>query len=77
MNAMAIKGRLHEYIETADSEHLAAMYVVLQKDMAPSNQYDEDTLKMLYQRVEDDMKGLSKSYTVAEAMASIRISKDK
>jgi len=77
MNAVAIKGRLHEYIEQADDKHLAAIYVLLEKEIGPSYQYDAATLEMLYERVESDLKGLSKSYTAEEALASVRNTKNK
>ena len=77
MDATTIKGRLHEYIETADTEHLAAIYVLVQKELDAPNRYDADTIKMLYDRLEDDLKGNSRSYTVEEAFALVRQSKNK
>jgi len=77
MDTVAIKGRLHEYIEQADNKHLAAMYVLLEKEIKPSYRYDAETLEMLYKRMEDDMKGISRSYTPEEAIASIRNTKKK
>ncbi len=77
MDTVAIKGQLHEYIEHADSKHLAAIYVLLEKEIAPSYKYDVATLEMLYQRVDSDLKGLSASYTVEEALATIRNTKNK
>jgi len=75
MNTSVIKGRLHEYIEQADNKHLEAIYVLLEKEIAPPHQYDAATLEMFYQRVDNDLKGLSKSYTVEEAIASVRNTK--
>lgn len=72
MNTTAIKGRLHEYIETADNEHLAAIYLLLQKELKEPYLYDTATLSMLYQRLEEDLQGQSKSYTVEEAFAIVR-----
>ena len=77
MNPVSIKSRLHEYIEQADNKHLAAIYVLLEKEIEPSYQYDAATLEMLYQRVDSDLKGLSISYTVEEALASVRNTKNK
>lgn len=77
MNESTIREQLHEYIEHADSQHLAAMYVLLQKELPQQHTYDSDTLAMLYRRLEEDLKGASKTYTVTEAMAAVRSSKRK
>ena len=68
MNTAIIKDRLHEYIDKADDKHLEAIYILLEKELEPSFQYDTTTLEMLYQRREKHLKNESKSYTAAEAM---------
>lgn len=75
MDTAVIRERLHEYIEVADSEHLAAIYILLQKEMPERTQYDAETLSMLYRRLEEDLAGKSKFYTVSEAFASVRNNK--
>lgn len=75
MNTAVIKGLLHEYIETADNAHLTAMYVLLEKQLPATANYDANTLKVLYNRVEADLEGRSKSYTAAEAFAIVRSKK--
>lgn len=77
MNTETIKERLHEYIEQADNEHLAAIYVLVEKEISPSNEYDAATLEMLYQRVDNDLKGISPSYSVEEALAFVRNTSSK
>lgn len=77
MNTTAIKGQLHEYIDQADNEHLAAIYVLLKREIGKRHKYDTDTLAMLYGRMEADLKGMSKSYTVEEALSSIRNANNK
>ena len=72
MKTEIIRGKLHEYIERADDEHLAAMYVLLCNEINSGYPYDEKTLGMLYDRVEKDLKGLSKSYSSSEALSYIR-----
>ncbi len=72
MNTETIKGRLHEYIEHADSKHLEAIYLLLEKDLPLSVQYDKATLDSLYQRRDNHLKGLSVSYTEEEAFQYIR-----
>lgn len=71
MTIAALKERLHEYIEQADDKHLEAIYVLIEKEI-PSNQYDATTLDELHQRRNNYVKGISKSYTVDEAISSIR-----
>ncbi len=70
-----IKERLHEYIESADDAHIAAIYVLLENDMRSPVQYDDETLAMLYKRVDDDLNGKSHSYSPEEFFAKIRPAK--
>ncbi|MBA3829693.1 MAG: hypothetical protein H0X33_12200 [Taibaiella sp.] len=72
MNTTVIKERLHDYIEHADDKHLAAIYLLLEKEIAPTAKYDSDTLQMLNERVETYKKGKGKLYTVKEALESAR-----
>jgi len=75
MDTAVLKDRLHEYIERADNEHLAAMYILLEKEMEPDHLYDANTLKMLYERIKSDESGRSKSYSSEEAFTYIRAQK--
>jgi hypothetical protein len=75
MDTAVIRGRLHEYIDRADSQHIAAMYVLLGKEIEPSHSYDNATLEMLYERVEKDLKGGIASYTAEETFDYIRSNK--
>jgi hypothetical protein len=72
---IGIKERLHEYIESADEAHIAAMYLLLEKDMSQPYKYDDETLSMLYKRIDDDLAGNSRSYTPDEFFATIRSAK--
>lgn len=72
MDTSIIREQLHEYINTADEQHLAAIYVLLEKEMGKSYVYDEETLNMLYQRRQDHLNESSQSYTVDESMRMIR-----
>ncbi len=76
MDTTTIKTRLHEYIEQADDKHLEAIYVLLEKEIAPSYQYNNDTLEMLYQRREKHLKGITNSYTAEDAIAFVRSKKN-
>ncbi len=72
MNTAWIRQQLHEYIDSADTAHLTAMFVLFEKQMPASTAYDEDTLDVLYKRVEADLEGQSRSYTVNEALEIVR-----
>ncbi len=72
MNTATIRSRIHEYVDRADNKHIEAMYILLKKEIEPSNQYDDETLEMLYQRIDNDKKGLSKSYSVEETLEYVR-----
>ncbi len=75
MNTANIREQLHEYINTADERHLAAIYVLLENELGVNYVYDEETLKMLYQRREDHLNGSSPSLSVEESMRKIRAHK--
>jgi hypothetical protein len=72
MDAVAIKERLHQYIERADSKHLEAIYVLVEKELEPSYEYTAATLEMLYQRRDSHLNGQSLSYTLEDVMKSVR-----
>jgi hypothetical protein len=74
MDILALRERLHEYIETADERHLSAIYVLVEDANLEKNGaiYDEDTMNMLYQRRENHRNGISKSYSAKESMDIVR-----
>ena len=79
MSIIEMREQLHDYIETADEQHLSAI-LTLVGNGAPEKQeyvFDEETMNMLYKRVADHENGLSKSYTVEESFALARHSKKK
>ncbi len=74
MEVAVLREKLHEYINTADEQHLTAIYVLVE-DNIPINSdeiYDEATMSMLYQRRENHRKGMSKSYPVEESIKLVR-----
>jgi len=75
MDQTILRERLHEYIDTADERHLTAIYVLVENEMETEDVYDEATLKMLYERKENHLKGISKSYTAEESLLRIRAHK--
>ena len=74
METATLREKLHEYIDTADEQHLSAIYILVEDNIPLSDdeKYDEATLDMFYKRREDHLNGVSKSYTVEESMEIIR-----
>lgn len=74
MEVEVLREKLHEYINTADEQHLSAIYTLVEENIPtiPDSKYNEATLAMFYQRREDHINGVSKSYSVDEAMNIIR-----
>lgn len=72
MDAGTLRDRLHEYINQADTKHLEAMYVLLEKELEPSYKYDAATLEMLYKRRESHLNEQSISYSVEEAINLVK-----
>ena len=74
MEVEMLREKLHEYINSADEQHLSAIYILVEDNIPNANddRYDEATLNMLYQRRENHLNGMSKSYTVQESMDFVR-----
>jgi len=70
MNTVALRERLHEYIETADEEHLSAIYELVENDK--DHIYDEKVIQMFHERRERYLSGAGKTYTAAESLKMIR-----
>jgi hypothetical protein len=79
MELAVLREKLHEYINIADEQHLSAMYVLLGGDLthAHTEIYDDATLDMLAQRMENHRLGISKSYSVQESFDIIKQYKKK
>jgi hypothetical protein len=77
MEVEVLRERLHEYINSADEQHLTAIYVLVGDDIPDTGgeKYDEATLNMLYQRKADHLAGKSASYTVEESFDIARKAK--
>lgn len=75
MDNAVLRSRLHDYIDQADDDLLLAIYVLLGKSVSRNHSYDESTLKMLYKRVEDDVHGMSTSYSKEDTLSYVRSQK--
>ena len=74
MDVEVLRGRLHEYINAADEQHLSAIYILVEDKIPGANEgiYTEDVMNMLYRRREDHRRGLSKSYSAEESLNIIK-----
>ena len=72
MEAAAIRAKLHECIDQADTKHLEALYLLLEKELDPNYKYDAATLDMLYKRRESHLNEQSLSYSPDEAIEQIK-----
>ncbi len=75
MDSSALRGRLYDLIERADDKYLEAMLVLLEKDVSSDTIYDQETIAMLHERMDNDEQGKSKSYTWEETLAYVRSSR--
>jgi hypothetical protein len=72
MDTVILRERLHKYIDTADERHLAAIYVLLEKEIGAGDVYDKALMDELYRRRESHLNDSSKSYTAEDALKQIR-----
>ena len=71
MDETILRERLHQYIDIADTQHLTAIYDMVEDEIGTDDIYDEATLKILDKRRENHLKGVSKSYTSEESIKRI------
>lgn len=74
MQVALLKERLHQYIDSADDQHLAEMVAIMDDEDFPetSEPYDQATMTMLYKRRDDHRNGVSISLSVEESLALVR-----
>jgi len=74
MDISVIRERLHQYIDTADGQHLSAIYVLVGSDIdkVSEEKYDDETLDVLEKRMEKRKNGASITYSVAESFRQVR-----
>ena len=74
MDVLVLREKLHDYINSADEQHLSAIYVLVEDNIRQTDNeiYDESTMNMIYQRRENHRQGLSKSYSAEESLNLIR-----
>ncbi len=73
MTFIALKEKLHEYIEHADEKKVTAIYTLVENEIEDTNfVYDEDTLDMLESRVQEFHDSGHPGYTVEESMEFVK-----
>lgn len=75
MNTATIREKLHDYIEHADEKHLAAMYVLLEKEMDIDEGYDAGALELFNQRRQSLLDGKSRTFSPEETFQFVRTNK--
>ena len=75
MSAVQIKETLHEYIDTADSKKLEAIYTILKDSISPDFEYSKDELAAIYARRDKYKNGEEETLTAEEFINYIRKNK--
>ena len=73
MTLSTVKGKLHEYIDSADEKKIQAIYTLVENEIEDrSSLYDEATLDSFRKTSEDYASGKIQGFTVDESMNRIR-----
>ena len=75
MESASLRERLHEYIDKADERKLSAIYVLIEDELEEKPVYTKETILMLHERRNNNLNGISKSYTSQESIELIRETK--
>ena len=69
----SVKAKLHQYIEQASKSQIMAIYAIMEADSAIKNTtYDEETLNILEGRLDDMVKGRSKTLTLEQTVNNLK-----
>lgn len=70
MTLAIVKEKLHEYIEHADAKQANAMLALFENELSAENYvFDEETINMLQEHLEEYLVGSNKGYTAEESIA--------
>ena len=73
MTLIAIKEKLHEYIDHADEKKVQAIYTLVENDFEDANHvYDQETLAMLEKRRDDYLRSNSKGLSEEQSMEHVK-----
>ncbi len=73
MTFIALKEKLHEYIEQADEKKVTAIYTLVEDEIDHTGfEYDDETLDFLESRVQEFHDSGHPGYTVEESMEFVK-----
>lgn len=72
MNTSTLREQLHQYIDDADDEKIAAIFTILRSDISNTTVYTDEQLKTFYERREKHLSGNTTTYSAEEANEYIR-----
>jgi hypothetical protein len=75
MEAIQIREKLHEYIDTADEKKLEAIYTILQDSISVEFKYNEDELADIYARRDSYKSGNDQTLVAEDFVAYVRKNK--
>ena len=71
MNTIAIREKLHQYIDEADERKIEAMYIILEDEIA-QNGYDNEEIQKFHDRRNKHLNGVTVSYGAEDSLKMIR-----
>lgn len=72
MNTSTLREQLHQYIDDADDDKIAAIFTILRSDISNTTAYTDEELKTFYERREKYLSGNTTTYSAEEALEYIR-----
>ena len=72
MTTSALKQKLHQYIDNAEQRKLKAIYTMLESEMQADTLLTVEQKKELDFRLDEYMKGKTKSYSWEQAISKIK-----
>jgi len=73
MTYVALKEKLHEYIEHADEQKVKAIYTLIERDIEDSGyEFDDETLNFLEKRRKEFLESGHSGFTVEESMEYVK-----
>ena len=72
MEALQIRQKLHEYIDTVDEKKLEAIYLILEEGIRDNYQYTVEEIAVFYERRNSHLKDEGKHLTIEESLKQIR-----
>ncbi len=77
MSTGEMRQQLHHYIDVADDRNISAIYTILEERLQAGNGLSEQDIAGFYERRNEYLSGNTRTYSVEEAHAIIRNSREK